>query len=129
MIGAPIGDDLAPGDADDPFDDADGDGRILQHRTLLDVQLQVGGDRTGAVAALALVADPLQLVAEGGAIAIGPPVDVLRREAASHGAGGEHRRLEANSSSFVQLTSSSGRRVVTPVSLSVRMTSNAARTP
>ena len=49
MIGAPIGDDLAPGDTDDPFDDTDGDCRILQHGALLDVQLQVGGDRTGAI--------------------------------------------------------------------------------
>src|SRR5215218_9330993 len=96
MVGAAIGNDLAPSNADDSLDDADGYRSIFEYRSLLDMELQVGGDRTGSVAALTLVADPLQLVAEGGSIAIGPPVDVLRGEAAGHGAGGEHRRLEAN---------------------------------
>src|SRR5215218_4797921 len=32
-----IGDDFTPGDADNPFDDADGDRRILQYGALLDV--------------------------------------------------------------------------------------------
>src|SRR5215213_7289690 len=96
MVGAAIGNDLAPSNADDSLDDADGYRSIFEYRSLLDMELQIGGDRTGAVAALTLVADPLQLVAEGGSIAIGPPVDVLRGETAGHGAGGEHCRLEAN---------------------------------
>src|SRR5918998_2721586 len=96
MIGAPISDDLAPGDADNPFNDTDGDRRVLQNGTLLDVKLQVGGDRTGAVPSLTFVANTLQLIAERGSVAIGPSVDILRREAASHGTGGEHRRFETN---------------------------------
>src|SRR5829696_2666471 len=96
MVGAAIGNDLAPSNADDSLDDADGYRSIFEYRSLLDMELQVGGDRTGSVAALTLVADPLQLLAEGGPIAIGPPVDVFRGEPAGDGAGGEHRRLEPN---------------------------------
>src|SRR5215216_6257521 len=37
VIGSAIGDDFTPGDADNPFDDADGDRRILQYGALLNV--------------------------------------------------------------------------------------------
>src|SRR5215211_4792400 len=60
------------------------------------MELQVRGDWTGAVLALAFVANAHQLVSERGSIAIGPSVDIVRCEAASYGAGGEHRRLKAN---------------------------------
>src|SRR5215204_4463048 len=60
------------------------------------MELQVRGDWTGAVLALAFVANAHQLVSERGPIAIGPSVDIVRCEAASNGAGGEHRRFEAD---------------------------------
>ena len=66
--------------------------RGYQHRALLNVQLQIGGNGTGAVAAIAFVANVLQLTAEGDPITVGPPIDVLRGEAAGYGAGDTHGR-------------------------------------
>ncbi len=96
MVGVAPHGHLRPGDADDALDDADRDTGVLQHGTLLDVQLQIGGDGAGAIAALALVADALQLVTEALAVAVGAAVDVVGGEAAGNGAGGEHGRLKAN---------------------------------
>src|SRR5207302_8336744 len=53
--------------------DADRHRLAIEDRALLDVQLEVGVDGTAADRRLAVVADPLQLVAEALAVVVGQP--------------------------------------------------------
>jgi hypothetical protein len=87
--------DLVPAHALHALHDADHAGLVLEDRALLDVQLEHGGEFPGAGLVLALVADALELIAEGLAVAVGARIREFGREHAGKDAGGEHGRREA----------------------------------
>jgi len=67
----------------------------VQHRGLLDVQLEIGVEHAGAQLLRAGVADRGQRVADGGAGVVGGGHDALQGQQAGEGHGTHHRRAEA----------------------------------
>ena len=84
-----------PGDRDDALDDTDGQSRLFEDRALLDVELEVGAERSGGAGLGAEVADPLELVDETDPVPVPRLVGVLQGDLARQDGRAEHRRLEA----------------------------------
>ena len=87
--------DARPRDGHDALDDADGQRLLLEDRSLLDVQLEVGAEGAGDAGLGAEIADPLKLVAETVAVLVARVVGVLERDLARHDAGADHGGLKA----------------------------------
>jgi hypothetical protein len=84
-----------PRDGDDAVDHADVQSFLLEERTLLDVQLEVGAKRPRHARLGAEIADALQLVHEPDAVLVARVVGVLEGDLARHDAAGDHGRLKA----------------------------------
>src|SRR5262249_3162946 len=83
-----------PRDGDDAIDHADRETLLLEERALLDVQLEIGAERTGNAGLGADIAAGLRLAHEPAATLVARVVGVFGRDLASHHAAGEHRRLK-----------------------------------
>src|SRR2546426_860540 len=86
-----------PRDGDDSLDHTHREPVLLQQRSLLDVELEVGAERAGDAGLGAEVADPLELVDETDPVLVPRVVGVLEGDLARHHAAGDHGRLKARS--------------------------------
>ena len=73
--------DLCPGEPGDALDGADDEVRVLQHRSLLDMQFQIRVGHEPTRLGVAGIADTAQFVADRGAVDAADRVGVIEREA------------------------------------------------
>ena len=80
VVGLPLDRHFAPGDPDDASNDTDGNSSLLEHRSLLDVQLEIRSGRKWPRRLVAEIADAIELVAESTSLAVQTRVDLGLRE-------------------------------------------------
>src|SRR5207245_3887513 len=86
-----------PRDGDDSLDHTHREPVLLQTRSLLDVELEVGAEGWGDAGLVAEVADPLELVGETDPVLVPRVIGVLQGDLARQDAAGDHGRLKARS--------------------------------